>query len=129
MNVSLLCKWWWKLDNGVGLWQDIINFKYLKNGSVCTVSHRQNDSPIWSDLLKVKGVYLQGRKMSVKNGMKTLLWKDAWLYDEPLCKLFPDLFKIGLLPDILIHLVKSSPRSVSFSRWSVDDLQKGWKKF
>lgn len=63
MNVSLLCKWWWKLDNKSGLWQDIVKFKYLKKDSICTVKHRQNDSAIWSDLLKVRNIYLQGRKM------------------------------------------------------------------
>lgn len=62
MNVSLLCKWWWKLDKEDGLWQKIVKFKYIKNGSICDVSHKQFDSAIWADLLKVKNVYLQGRK-------------------------------------------------------------------
>jgi hypothetical protein len=29
MNVSLLAKWWWKLEQEDGLWQDIINAKYF----------------------------------------------------------------------------------------------------
>ena len=40
MNLSLLCKWFWKIDNETGLWQEIIKFKYLKNDSICTVKHR-----------------------------------------------------------------------------------------
>jgi hypothetical protein len=40
MNLSLLCKWWWRLD--------------VKNKVVGNVSHRLGDSPIWTDLLKVK---------------------------------------------------------------------------
>jgi hypothetical protein len=24
MNIGLLCKWWWKAENGEGIWQDII---------------------------------------------------------------------------------------------------------
>ena len=24
MNISLLCKWWWKLKTGTGLWQEIV---------------------------------------------------------------------------------------------------------
>lgn len=31
MNISLLCKWWWKLDNETGLWQDLVKAKYIKN--------------------------------------------------------------------------------------------------
>jgi hypothetical protein len=41
MNISMLCKWWWKLENGHGLWQQIINAKYVKGRSICTVAHRQ----------------------------------------------------------------------------------------
>jgi len=92
MNISLLCKWWWKLENEQGLWQEIIRYKYIKNKSVCTVKYRQIDSPIWYDLMKIRNIYLQGRKIKVRNGQKTLFWKDIWLYDQPLYLLFPDLF-------------------------------------
>ena len=71
MNVSLLTKWWWKLDKEEGLWQRIVKSKYLKNGSLLDVSHKQSDSAIWTDLLKVKDVYLQGRKRAVRNGKNT----------------------------------------------------------
>jgi hypothetical protein len=27
-NISLLCKWWWRLENGEGLWQEIVRRKY-----------------------------------------------------------------------------------------------------
>jgi hypothetical protein len=28
--MSLLCKWWWLLETGSGLWKDIANLKYVK---------------------------------------------------------------------------------------------------
>jgi hypothetical protein len=28
MNISLLCKWWWRIKNGEGLWQEIVRKKY-----------------------------------------------------------------------------------------------------
>lgn len=68
MNVSLLCKWWWKLDTEDGIWQQIIRFKYLKNDSICNVKHRQSDLAIWVELLKVKDAYLQGRRMIINDG-------------------------------------------------------------
>jgi hypothetical protein len=46
MNISLLCKWWWRLDNGAGLWQDLVKSKYLKNKVVGNVSHKLGDSPV-----------------------------------------------------------------------------------
>lgn len=30
MNISLLCKWWWRLKTEKGVWQDIVKAKYLK---------------------------------------------------------------------------------------------------
>jgi hypothetical protein len=66
MNISLLCKWWWKLEKENGLWQQIIIYKYMQNKSIHNVGHKLNDSPMWSDLLKVKHIYLQGRGLSTK---------------------------------------------------------------
>jgi hypothetical protein len=94
MNLSLLCKWWWKLERESGLWQDLVSYKYLRKKSVWSVKHRQTDSPVWSDLLKVKHIYLQGRKMIVKNGKSTSFGSDAWLYDDSLCNLSPIMFKL-----------------------------------
>jgi hypothetical protein len=34
MNISLLCKWWWKPENGTGIWQEIVSKKYLKKGGI-----------------------------------------------------------------------------------------------
>ena len=56
MNISLLCKWWWKLDNEDGLWQQIIHVKYLNGKSICVVSHRQTDSAMSSGLLKIRDI-------------------------------------------------------------------------
>ena len=71
MNISLLGKWWWKLEKEEGLWQQIIKFKYLKNLTIQEVKHKLNDSPMWYDLLKIKNIYLQGRGLSIGNGSLT----------------------------------------------------------
>ena len=34
INISLLCKWWWKLEKGDGLWQKLIKEKYFHQGVV-----------------------------------------------------------------------------------------------
>ena len=70
MNISLLCKWWWKLDNEDGLWQTLIKNKYMKQGTISTIKSRLDDSPIWSSLLKIRQIYLRGRKIQTKNGKK-----------------------------------------------------------
>ena len=70
MNISLLCKWWWRLESEDGLWQDIIKAKYLKGRPISSVKHRLDDFPIWSDLLKIRMVYLKGRQIHTRNGKK-----------------------------------------------------------
>jgi hypothetical protein len=76
LNISLLCKWWWKVEKEDGLWQQIVKFKYLRNSSILEVKHKVSDSPMWSDLLKIKDIYLQGRGISVKNGGLTRFCQD-----------------------------------------------------
>jgi len=126
MNISLLCKWWRKLEVEEGLWQKINRFKYLQSESICTVSHRQSDSPIWADLLKIKSVYLQGRKIEVRDGKNTFSWLDSWFYSKPLAIIFPDLSKICEQPRATVSQVKMDPSSITFTRWLVDDLRMNW---
>lgn len=95
--------------------------KYIKNASICNVKHKQTDSPIWSDLLKIRDIYLQGRKMCVRNGKKTLFWKDRWLCKQPLCLLYPDLFKMCQQQDITVAEVRKDPKLITFTRWLVDE--------
>ena len=76
MNVSLLMKWWWKLESHDGLWQQIVRAKYLRNKSVTDVKTRVNDSPCWKGIMKVRDIYLAGRGIKLKNGPITSFWKD-----------------------------------------------------
>ncbi|WVZ79760.1 LOW QUALITY PROTEIN: hypothetical protein U9M48_027301 [Paspalum notatum var. saurae] len=103
LNISLLCKWWWKLETEDGLWQDIVKVKYLNKHTVRNVGARLGDSPVWRDMLKVKSFYLQGREVVVKSGDKTLLWHDPWVGDIPLSSQFPTLFSICENKEIRIN--------------------------
>lgn len=128
MNLSLLCKWWWKLEKESGLWQDIVSYKYLRKANIFSVKHKQSDSPVWSDLIKIKDICLQGRRKIVKNGKSTLVWKDTWLYSEPLAAIFLDLFKICDQKVIIVFQLTSGLVPVTFSRWLTDDLRSEWEK-
>ena len=37
-NISLMVKWWWKLETQNGLWQEIVRARYLRNKSVADVT-------------------------------------------------------------------------------------------
>lgn len=93
-NVSLLVKWWWKLESGDGLWQRIVRVRYFKRKTVANVQTRFSDSPCWKAIMKVKEVYMAGRKIKINHGDLVRIWQDPWLLDIPLKSRFPILFDI-----------------------------------
>lgn len=68
MNISLLCKWWWRLEKGEGLWQEISGKNYLANSCVALLQKKPSNSPVWNDFLKERDTYMKGRKLIVGKG-------------------------------------------------------------
>ena len=73
-NISLLYKWWWRLEKEEGMWQTLVKSKYGITHGIWRVHINQNGSAVWKDLLKVKHFYLQGRIMVVDGGSETIFW-------------------------------------------------------
>jgi hypothetical protein len=94
MNLSLLCKWWWKLENGEGLWQEIVKKKYKIKGGIATLRYNPNNSPVRNDLIRVKEYYLAGRQINIGNGLDTDFWRDPWCGPVALKEKFSSLFDI-----------------------------------
>jgi hypothetical protein len=47
MNINLLCKCWWMLENKDDLWQDMIKVKYVHVTPICLIQiNKQSGSPI-----------------------------------------------------------------------------------
>jgi hypothetical protein len=46
-NISLMCKWWWKLEHDSGPWQRFMWKKYLENTCVFSARHRPHESPLF----------------------------------------------------------------------------------
>ena len=128
MNISLLCKWWWRLEKEDGSWQKIVRYKYLRTDSIHTVSHKLNDSHMWYDLLKIKDFYLQGRSVSIKNGENTRFWLDPWLYNKSICEITPILFQLCEHKDAFMAQVKNGTVNIQFRRWLYGELAESWDK-
>lgn len=94
MNQSLLCRWWWKLERREGLWQKVVEKKYVKQLSISQMKYKSSNSPAWNDLLKVKDIYLQGRVIKCGNGRMADFWEDQWCGSVSLRGKFPDLCDI-----------------------------------
>lgn len=128
MNLSLLCKWWWKLDNESGIWQDLIFAKYIKNDLVNTLKLKFDDSPVWKDLLKVRHIYLRGRKIKPNRGEKTLFWTDSWSNEGPLCMQYSVLFELCNDKNITIQKFRDNGGLLSFRRWLPTMLHDQWEE-
>jgi hypothetical protein len=59
-NISLMFKWWWRLEKEKGPWQDFMWRKYMPNAS-----QGQNNSVLWSEMLHINDIYLSWRKMLI----------------------------------------------------------------
>ena len=46
-NKCLLSKWLFKILNEEGVWQELIQNKYLKNKTLAQVEAKPTDSPFW----------------------------------------------------------------------------------
>jgi hypothetical protein len=125
-NISLLCKWWWKLKTRQGLWQDIVKAKYLRNKSVANVTCKFNDSLCWKSLLKIKDTYLVGRKINLRNGSICRRWKDSILDEIPFCNKFPNLFDLCMDKDCTINEAMDANLVIHFRRTSRGDNLMHW---
>jgi hypothetical protein len=114
MNVSLLCKWWWALENEEGLWQDIVRLKYVRNSPTCLIPARLTDSPVWSDLMKIRHIHLKGSGIKINNGQHTSFWLDIWMGDTPLCLTYPILYEEAINNNCSVLDVKRQGWVVQF---------------
>ena len=62
MNISLMCKWWWKLERNEVLWQEIVRKKYVNNCCLISLKNKPTNSPVWNQLLSIKDIYIGGKK-------------------------------------------------------------------
>jgi hypothetical protein len=53
-NKCLLSKWFFKILNEQGMWQEILHNKYLHSKTLAQVEAKPTDSPFWKGLMKVK---------------------------------------------------------------------------
>jgi hypothetical protein len=125
-NISLLCKWWWKLETLDGLWQDIIKAKYLRNKTVATVTSRFNNSPCWKVILEVKETYFAGINVVLNNGNITRLWKDPIMGEQPFCDKFTVLFNLCREQDCTVKSCRDTNFDIPFRRRLRGELLDHW---
>jgi hypothetical protein len=66
-NQCLLSKWLFKLINEEGLWQTILQNKYLTSQTIGKVQRKSGDSHLWAGLMKAKENFLMYRSFRLNN--------------------------------------------------------------
>jgi hypothetical protein len=99
-----------------------MRLKYLRGKGIYFAKNRPGDSPLWSDMLKVRDLYLCGRRMRVGNGLLTSFWGDSWCSTSPLKDMFPVLFDICNEQNITVAGAADMGWRFSYRRWLTPDL-------
>jgi hypothetical protein len=98
INISLLCRWWWKLRNEEG-------FGKLEDKCVNQISYRATNSLVWNGLIKINHVYLKGRIMRHGNEEYIYFWHDVWCGTIPLKERFHELLRICFNQDCTVNVL------------------------
>jgi hypothetical protein len=116
-NKSLLSKWLFKLVNEKGVWQELLQNKYLKDKTLSQVSVKPTDSQFWKGLMGVKDDFFLRGSMRVENGQNTRFWEDTWLGNRPLCEQYPSLYRIVNRTNVSVaHVMNGTPLNIGFRR-------------
>jgi hypothetical protein len=79
MNIALLGKWIWKLENEEGIWQDLLRNKYLKQQTMSQACKKPGQSQFWNALMGIKDLFNSFCQKTVHNGKSIRFWEDLWM--------------------------------------------------
>ena len=57
VNISLLSKWSWKLENKGGMWQEILMKKYVKCKPTSHIIRKPGDPHFWQGSMNANPIY------------------------------------------------------------------------
>lgn len=73
------------------LWVQILESKYLCQGTSLSASTTKGASYIWNSIVRAMNRLALGFQFCLRKG-ETTLWYDKWLVDDYLCRLMPFVF-------------------------------------
>jgi len=69
-NGCLLSKWLNKLLTEEGVWQELLQNKYLRNKTLSQVTVKPTDFPFWKGHMEVKNDFFSRGSFTLENGKK-----------------------------------------------------------
>jgi hypothetical protein len=126
-NRCLLSKWLFKLLSEKGVWQELLQKKYLRGKTLSQVQAKPADSHFWKGIMGVKDEFFHLGSFNVGDGNSTRFWEDVWLGDTPLSEQYPSLYNITRSKNVLVSNVMSyAPLNIGFTRALTHDKWETW---
>ena len=126
-NKCLLSKWFFKLLNEQGVWQELLSNKYLGGKTLAQVKSKPSDSPFWKGVLKNQKDFFSNDYFIIGNGQGTRFWEDTWLGDTPLSVQYQSLFNIVRHKDVLVaDVLSNTPLNIEFRRALIGQKWTSW---
>jgi hypothetical protein len=91
--------------------------KYLVGRGFSYLMNNPKNSPVWSDLQKVRHLYTSGRVMLLGDGKCINFWEDPWCGLVPLKERFGDLYEICVQHNKSVAEMASKRWNLNFRRW------------
>ncbi len=124
MNIALLGKWIWNLENTDGLWQQMIREKYLSKHILSATKLKAGASHFWQGIMEVKNIFFKFCTKKPGNGKNILFWEDNWLGGQ-----FPLLYRITNNQFVTLAKVKEIGwASMTFRRNLMGDRLVDWNR-
>ena len=102
-NKCLLSKCLFKLLNEEGVWQELLQNKYLHSKTLAKVEAQPTDSPFWKGLMRFKEDFFIRGSFKIGKEETLLFWEDAWLGDSPLMNKYTLLYNIVQRQHVSVH--------------------------
>jgi hypothetical protein len=93
----------------------LVKLKYVKDRPICHIIARQNNSPAWKDLIKIRHIYLKGRRFKVGNGKLISFWLNTWMGEKPLSMMYPIIYELAIHKDASVFDIYSRGWVIQFS--------------
>jgi hypothetical protein len=116
-NKCLLSKWLFKLINEEGIWQELLQNKYLSQKTLSQVQAKPMDSPFWKGLMRAKEDFFARGSFKIGDGSEVRFWEDVWLGTTSLAARYPMLYHIVQYKDVTVaNVLANTPVNIRFRR-------------
>ena len=121
-NIFLSSKWFFRLLNEEGIWQNLLKRKYMMNKSLSQFYKKPGDSQVWAGQMENKDLFLSKGIFKIQSENQVRFWEDVWIGNKTLRDMYPSLYNIARRKDETVaNILSSTPLNIFFRRGLTGD--------